>query len=103
MEPGPRVARYGRGPVRAMSAGREAEMGEVRTSEACARSILGQFKSAGCGAGGALPDHQLESQFLAGGGSGADFIAGKTFALEHLWIRQEGDEMRLTEAGASTL
>jgi hypothetical protein len=36
-------------------------------------------------------------------GSGADFMAGKMFAAEHHWIKEEGDATRLAEAGLAEM
>jgi hypothetical protein len=63
------------------------------------KSLLAIFKGLHFEVGDALPNKDLEKEFLAAGGTGADDTSAKLFACEQHWIKADGGVTRLTEAG----
>jgi hypothetical protein len=75
----------------------------VRTSEECAKSLLAILKGVSFDVGEALSNRELEKEFFATGGSGADYMSAQIFACERHWIKIDGATIRITPAGLAAV
>jgi hypothetical protein len=71
----------------------------MRTSEENAKSLLALIRNLSNPTDQALPNDVLEREFVSTEGSGADFAAGRAFAIERGWVTVGVEGIRLTVTG----